>query len=74
MLNRIGRYGIPPRFAESRPGEVRDSVAQLDKAREHLGYAVTISLEEGLKRAIAWFQDQQQDDTVCNDRLELRDA
>lgn len=74
ILNRTGRYGIPPRFAEPRPGEVRDSVAQLDKAREHLGYTVAISLEEGLKRSIAWFRDQQRDDTIRNDRLELRDA
>jgi len=38
-----------------RPGDVRDSLAGLERAREVLGYRPLISLEEGLARTWAWF-------------------
>ncbi|HET7321401.1 MAG TPA: NAD-dependent epimerase/dehydratase family protein, partial [Longimicrobiaceae bacterium] len=38
--------------APARPGDVRDSLASLDLAREFLGYEPVIGLEEGLSRTI----------------------
>ena len=38
----------------AREGDVRDSLASLDEARERLGYDVTVPLGEGLERTVAW--------------------
>jgi UDP-glucose 4-epimerase len=40
-------------FAPSRPGDIRDSWADLSAAREILGYEPGVSLEEGLRRTTA---------------------
>ena len=37
-------------FTASRPGDIRDSWADLSAAREVLGYEPSISLEDGLRR------------------------
>lgn len=42
-----------------RPGDVRDSLADLGKIRERLGYSVRVSLDEGLRRTVAWLQSLQ---------------
>jgi nucleoside-diphosphate-sugar epimerase len=39
-----------------RPGDQIRTAAQIDKIRERLGYAPTVSLEEGLRETVAWFQ------------------
>ncbi|MBP8824466.1 MAG: GDP-mannose 4,6-dehydratase [Flavobacteriales bacterium] len=38
-----------------RQGDVRDSLADIGKAREQLGYVPPISLEEGLDKAVPWY-------------------
>ena len=38
----------------AREGDVRDSLASLDKIQAHMGYEVTVSLAEGLRRTVAW--------------------
>jgi UDP-glucose 4-epimerase len=40
-----------------RAGDVRDSLASLDRARSVLGYDPRVSLDEGLRRLWAWMQD-----------------
>ena len=42
--------GIDAEYGPPRPGDVRDSLADLEAARTRLGYRVTVSLEEGLRR------------------------
>jgi nucleoside-diphosphate-sugar epimerase len=37
-----------------RDGDVRDSLASMDKIRAHMGYEVTVSLAEGLRRTVEW--------------------
>ena len=37
-----------------REGDVRDSLASLDKIEGHLGYEVTVSLAEGIRRSVDW--------------------
>jgi nucleoside-diphosphate-sugar epimerase len=44
--------------AEPRPGDVRDSQADISKARRLLGYEPIVGFEEGLARTVAWFRDQ----------------
>ena len=38
----------------AREGDVRDSLACLERARESLGYDVTVPLDEGLQRTVEW--------------------
>lgn len=44
-----------PRFAEARPGDIRHSHADISRARELLGYRVTVGIREGLKRTVDYF-------------------
>ena len=49
----VGRKANPE-FVSSRPGEVRDSLADLGRARETLGYAVRTPLRDGLRETLGW--------------------
>jgi UDP-N-acetylglucosamine 4-epimerase len=44
-----------PRMAPFRPGDVRHSLASIERARSRLGYAPTHRLREGLAAAAAWY-------------------
>ncbi len=55
LLNEILKTDIRPRLADRRPGDVRDSLADIGAARRDLGYEVRVHLEEGLRRAVAFF-------------------
>ncbi len=45
---------VEPEYTEPRVGDVRDSYADITRARELLGYEPAVSLEEGLETTIAW--------------------
>ena len=49
---------LEPRFTDPRVGDVRDSQADITRARELLGYEPLVSLEEGLRLTMAWFETQ----------------
>jgi nucleoside-diphosphate-sugar epimerase len=48
-----------PIYVDSRPGDVRDSQADISKARRLLGYEPIVGFEEGLARTVAWFKDKE---------------
>ena len=48
-----------PLYGPARPGDVRNSRADLKRAREDLGYAVSVSFREGLRRTVDWFRDRE---------------
>jgi len=50
MINEILGKNIKPRFAPERPGDVKHSLASIDKAKELLGYKVKVDFKEGLAR------------------------
>jgi UDP-glucose 4-epimerase len=43
---------LEPEFLEPRAGDVRDSLASLDRIREALGYRALVDFEEGLRRTL----------------------
>ena len=45
---------VEPEYTEPRVGDVRDSYADITRARELLGYEPAVFLEEGLETTIAW--------------------
>ena len=47
---------VEPTYVESRAGDVRDSQADISKAKRLLGYTPTVSFEEGLRQTIAWYR------------------
>ena len=42
-------------YEPARVGDVRDSLASLDRSRRVLGYEPVVSLEEGLRRTVESF-------------------
>ena len=47
---------LEPIYGESRQGDVRDSQADIRKAKALLGYEPIVSFEEGLARTITWYR------------------
>jgi nucleoside-diphosphate-sugar epimerase len=45
-----------PVFEPAREGDVRDSQADIFKARKLLGFEPVVPFDEGLKRTVAWQQ------------------
>jgi nucleoside-diphosphate-sugar epimerase len=56
VMNRIIGSSVQPIYGEPRAGDVRDSQADISKAKALLGYTPTVSLEEGLKLTLDWFR------------------
>jgi nucleoside-diphosphate-sugar epimerase len=48
---------VEPVFDEPRAGDVRDSQADIGKARALLGYQPIVTFEEGLRKTVAWFRE-----------------
>jgi len=53
-LNQLMGTAITPVYGEARSGDVRDSQADIGKAARLLGYAPSVTFEEGLRRTVAW--------------------
>ncbi|HPT02903.1 MAG TPA: SDR family oxidoreductase [Bacteroidales bacterium] len=47
--------GIEPKYVSERPGDIRHSLASIDKATELIGYQPQFPVREGLKKAISWY-------------------
>ena len=47
---------VKPVYAHPRPGDVRDSVADISAAKEAFGYEPEIDVEKGLKKSIEWYR------------------
>jgi nucleoside-diphosphate-sugar epimerase len=45
-----------PEFGPTREGDVKDSQADIFKARQMLGFEPSVPFDEGLRRTVAWFQ------------------
>src|SRR5262245_15434974 len=54
VMNTIVGTNIQAIYQESRAGDVRDSQADITKARQLLGYTPIVALDEGLKHTLDW--------------------
>jgi len=50
---------VEPIYADPRPGDVRDSQADIGKARRLLGYEPRVSFDDGLKKTVEWYRAAQ---------------
>jgi len=58
LLQETAGSAVPIEHAPRRPGEQRESVVNVDKARELLGWAPQLTLAEGLAKTYDWFARQ----------------
>ena len=58
-IKRLVGADVEPIYAEPRAGDVRDSQADIGKARQLLGYEPTADLRDGLEKTIAWYRTTQ---------------
>lgn len=56
MINEIMGKNVEPRFEPERPGDVKHSLAGIEKARQLLGYEVRVDFRAGLQQTIEFFQ------------------
>jgi nucleoside-diphosphate-sugar epimerase len=49
---------LEPVFAPPRAGDVKDSLASIERARALLGYAPRVGWREGLARTVAWYRER----------------
>jgi UDP-N-acetylglucosamine 4-epimerase len=55
---------IEPVYREERRGDVRDSLADISKARAYLGYNPTVKLREGMVPTLEWFRENYAPQTI----------
>lgn len=48
----------PLRFGDPRPGDIRDSLADISAARNAFGYVPEYTVERGLEETIAWYRQR----------------
>ncbi|MGB8325353.1 MAG: SDR family oxidoreductase [Candidatus Acidiferrum sp.] len=57
-LQRISGKQLEAKYEPSRDGDIRDSQADIQSAREFLGYEPAVMFEEGLERTFEWYRAQ----------------
>jgi nucleoside-diphosphate-sugar epimerase len=55
-MRELAGASVEPVYVAGRAGDVRDSQADIAKAARLLGYAPSVSFEEGLARTLAWYK------------------
>ena len=50
---------VEPVHAAPRRGDVRDSRADIEKAKRLLGYTPTVTFDEGLRKTVEWYRSSQ---------------
>ena len=58
ILRELTGYKGEPAYAEARPGDIRDSLADIRLARELLGYEPVVDFREGLRRTVEWYRTE----------------
>ena len=58
VMNRIVGTHLDAIYKEARAGDVKDSQADVSKAKALLGYTPIVDLEEGLRHTLAWCQGE----------------
>jgi UDP-N-acetylglucosamine 4-epimerase len=48
---------VKPVYGPPRPGDVKHSMAAIDRIQRELGYSVSVSFEEGIERTVRWYRD-----------------
>jgi nucleoside-diphosphate-sugar epimerase len=57
-INKIAGKNIAPKFDPPRVGDILHSHADIAKARKLLGWTPGVDFDEGIRKALAWYQQQ----------------
>jgi nucleoside-diphosphate-sugar epimerase len=55
-MRQVVGSSVKPTYVDTRAGDVRDSQADISKAKRILAYEPTVSFERGLEQTIAWYR------------------
>ncbi len=55
QIKSLTQSSIRPRYLPTRPGDIRDSIFDIGKARKVLGWEPQTTLEQGLRLTMEWF-------------------
>jgi UDP-glucose 4-epimerase len=58
VLAQILPDSTPPVFESERAGDIRESSAELDSAKQALGFRPATTLQEGLRLTVRWYNEQ----------------
>jgi nucleoside-diphosphate-sugar epimerase len=56
ILRELTGYSSEPTYHAERAGDIRDSLADIQLARELLGYQPVVDFREGLRRTVEWYR------------------
>ncbi len=59
VLGELLEIRVEPEFAPPRPGDIRESLADIHQARHWLGYEPTVAFDEGLRRCVEYYRQAQ---------------
>lgn len=62
---------LQPKYLPPRPMEVREAYCTCDKAKRHLGFCSTITLEDGVPRMVEWAKQRGPQSPKYLDELEI---
>ena len=55
-ISAMANVDLQPRYADPRAGDIRESMADISKAKTALGYEVTYAFDEGLRLTHEWYK------------------
>ena len=58
ILRDLTGYAGEPKYAESRSGDIRDSLADIQHAKALLGYTPVVDFRDGLQRTVNWYREK----------------
>jgi nucleoside-diphosphate-sugar epimerase len=59
ILCELTGYQGEPAYGALRAGDVRDSLADIRKAEERMGYKPLVDFREGLRRTVEWYRESE---------------
>jgi nucleoside-diphosphate-sugar epimerase len=59
ILKKLTGYPGSVNYGPERAGDVKHSLADMSRATKHLGYTPKVDFEEGLRRTIDWYRNQE---------------
>ena len=57
-INKVVHKNIKPKFTDPQPGDIKHSLADINKAKKLLDYKTDIDFTQGLKLTIDWMKEQ----------------
>ncbi|HDS84129.1 MAG TPA: SDR family oxidoreductase [Phycisphaerales bacterium] len=57
LINSLAGKSVKARYVPPRPGDVKHSLADIQKAKSLIGYEPVVQFQEGLEKAITWYRE-----------------